>query len=69
MDKFNGVINEVFTQVIALFGRLGRIYPVVVVNQIGRELIGFAVQKPVVAVEAALQGPLIKRSGRRGVLH
>ena len=69
MDEFDGVVDEVFTEVVALRRALGGFDPVIVVDEVGRELVRLTVEKPVVPIEAALQGPLVERpslTGRKG---
>ena len=41
----------------------------IVVDQLGVELVGLAFEEPVVAVEAALARPLVVRAGGRRILH
>ena len=69
VDEPDGVVDQVLAQVVALVrGRRG-LHVVVVVDQVGGELVGLPLEEPVEAVEAALQRPLVEGAGGRGVLH
>ena len=68
-QEANRVVGQVLGQVIAILRRLGRRDEMIVVGQLGVELIGLAAEEAVVAVEAALQRPLVERTGLRGFLH
>ena len=69
VDEPDGVVDQVLAQVVALL-RGGRgLDVVVVVDEVGGELVGLALEEPVEAVEAALQRPLVEGAGRRRVLH
>ena len=63
-DALDGVVHQVLGQMVAV----GRREPErrVVGHQIGRELVGLAAEKAVVALEALAEGPAIARGG--GVL-
>ena len=69
MDEADGVVDQVLAQVVALVGGARRVDGVVVVDQLGVELVGLALEEPVVPVEAALARPLVVGAGGRGVLH
>ena len=69
VDELNGVLDEVFAEVIPLFDRALLTNAVIVVDQIRSELIGFAVEESVETVEPTREGPLIKRARGRGVFH
>ena len=63
------MIDQVFTEVIPLAQAFGGLDPVVVVDQIGRKLIGLAVQESVVSIKAPRERPLIEGPRRGRVLH
>ena len=67
--KRDGVVDQVLAQVVALLGGGGRLDVVVVVDQIGGELVGLPLEEAVEAIEAPLEWPLVERAGRRGVVH
>ena len=69
MDETDGVVDEVLAQVVAVLGRGRRLDVVVVVHQVGRELVGLPFEEPVEAVEAPLERPLVEGSGGGGALH
>ncbi len=69
VDEAQRVVDQVLAQVVPLGGGARRLDAVVVVDQFRIELIGLALQEPVVPVEAALARPLVVGPGRRGVLH
>ena len=69
VDESQRVVDQVFAQVIAVFGRRRWFDRVVVVDELGIELVGLTLEEPVVAVEAPLAGPLVVGPGRRRVLH
>ena len=62
-------VDEVLAQVVAVLGACRRVDAVVVVGEVGGELVGLTVEEAVEAVEAALQRPLVERPGRRRVGH
>ena len=63
----DGVVGQVFAQVIALLGRAGRQHPRRVAHQVGLVLGGLASQEAVEVLEADLGRPVVKWSGRRGL--
>ena len=63
------MINEILAEVVALFGALRRLNVMVVVDELGAELVGLAVEESVEAIEAATERPLVERSGRRRLFH
>ena len=67
-DEADGLIHQVFGQVIALFGGLGRLHLVVIVDQLGIVLVGLAAQEAVEALEAAPQRPAVIRTGGRDLV-
>ncbi len=69
MDERQRVVDEVLAQVVAVLRGGGGLDRVVVVDELGRELVGLAVEEPVEPVEPPLAGPLVVRAGRRRVLH
>ncbi len=69
VDEADGVVDQVLAQVVALVGGGRGLDAVVVVDQLGMELVGLALEEPVEAVEPPLAGPLVVGPGRRGVLH
>ena len=54
MHEADGSIYQVFADVVSVFGPAWRFGGVVVVGEGGAELVGFAFEEPVVAIEAAL---------------
>ena len=60
-DETDGLVHEVFCEVVALFGRLLRLHLVVVVDEFRIVLVGVAAQKAVEALETAPQGPAVIR--------
>ena len=69
VEEADGLVDQVLAEVVALLGRRRRLDGVVVVDQLGGELVGLAVQEPVEAVEAPLQRPLVVGPGGGGLLH
>ena len=69
VHEFDGLVDQIFTQVIAVLRATRRFDPVVVVDQFGVELVGLTVEEPVEPIESALQRPLIERSGGRAIGH
>ena len=63
------MVDQVLAQVVALFGGGRGVDHVVVVDQLGVELVGLTFEEAVVAVEAPLAGPLVVGTGSRCVLH
>ena len=63
------MIDQVFGEVIAVFGALRLIDRMVVVVELGHELVGLALLKAIEAIEAATERPLIVGPGRRGLFH
>ena len=61
------LIDEVFTDVVA--GTRGRIDVMVVVSELGVELIGLALQETVKPIEAFLERPVVMRSGGGRFFH
>ncbi len=69
VDEPDGVVDEVLGEVVALL-RGGRgLDHVVVVDELGVELVGLALHEAVEAVEAPLARPLVVGAGGGGVLH
>ena len=62
-------VDDILGHVIALFDRAGRIDEVIVGGQLGIELIGFSLQEAVVAIESALQRPVVQRTRRGAFRH
>ena len=62
-------VDQVLGQVVSIFGAPRLVHGVIVVDQLGVELVGLAVEEAVEPVEAALERPLVVRARRRGVLH
>lgn len=56
-------VDDVFGEVVALFGGFGGFDEVVVVDQVWVVLVGFAAEEAVEAVEASLEGPIVEGSG------
>ena len=69
VHEADGVIDEVLGEVVPLLDRARRLDPVVVVRELGVELVGLPVEEAVVPVEPALQGPLVVGAGGRRALH
>ncbi len=69
VDEAQGVVDQILAQVVPLGGSARRLDAVVVVDQLGIELVGLALEEPVVPVEPALARPLVVGAGGRRVLH
>ena len=69
MHEADGVIDQVFADVVSVFGSAWGVDGVVVVGEGRAELVGFAFEESVVAVEAALQGPLVEGSRSAALFH
>ena len=69
VDEADGVVDQILAQVVALVGGGGRLDVMVVMDQVGGELVGLPLEEAVEAVEAALERPLVEGAGRRGVVH
>ena len=69
VDERDGVVDQVLAEVVALLGAPGRLDLVVVVDEVGGELVGLPFQEAVEPVEAPLERPLVVGAGRRGALH
>ena len=67
-DELDGMIDQVFVQVIAFVRHLGLGHRMVVVGQVGKPLVGLAAEKTVIALEATTQRPAVERAGRRALL-
>ena len=63
------LVDQVFRHVVAVFRPSRRLDRVVVAHQLGVELIGFALEEAVEAVEAATEWPLVERAGGRALFH
>ena len=66
LDRF---VDQIFTEVISLGRSRWRIDSVIVVNEIRRELIGFAIEESVEPIETALQWPCVVGTGSGGFVH
>ena len=66
-DEADRLVHDVGREVVV--GRVGRLDVVVVEHQFRMPLVGLALQEAEVAVEAALQRPLVVGAGGRRVLH
>ena len=64
-DEADGLVDDVFREVIAL--AVGRIDVMVVEHQFGVPLAGLTLEEPIIAVEAALQRPLVEGASLRGL--
>ena len=64
-DEADGLVNDVLREVIAL--AVGRIDVMVVEHQFGVPLAGLAFEETIVAVESALEWPLVKGARLRGL--
>ena len=69
VHEADGPVHQVLGQVVSLFGAPRLVHRVIVVDQLGMELVGLAVEEAVEPVEAALERPLVIGTRRRGVLH
>jgi hypothetical protein len=58
LDELNRPVGEVGREVVALLGGCGLVHRVVVVDRVRIPLVGLAAQEPVVALEAAADGPV-----------
>ncbi len=67
-DEADGLVHQVFGDVVAFFRRLGRLHLVVVVDQFGVVLVGLAAQEAVEALKAAAQRPAVVGAGRRDLV-
>ena len=65
----DGVIDEIFGDVVAVLGRGRWIDVVVVVDELWAELVGLSLQEAVEAVEALRQRPIVERARRPGLVH
>ncbi len=63
-DELGRLVGEVWREVVALLGCRRRVDLMVVVHEIGIPLAAVATEEPVVALEAATQGPAVVRPGR-----
>ena len=64
LDEADGPVGQVLGEVVAVVGRPRRLDEPVVGDEVGRPLVGVAVQEPVVALEAEPEGPVVERAGR-----
>ena len=62
-DKGHGLIDDIFTDMVALIRFAGRINRVVVIGQLRVKLVGFTLQKSIKTVETALKGPVAEWPG------
>ncbi len=69
VDEPDGVVDQVLAQVVAVVGGGGGLDVMVVVDEVGGELVRLALEEAVEPVEAPLERPLVEGAGRRGVLH
>ena len=53
---------------VALFRCLGRLHLVVIINQLGIILVGFAAQETIVTLETTPQWPAVIRTGSRNLV-
>ena len=67
-DEADGLVDQVFGEVVALFGCLLRLDGMVVVDQFRIVLVGVAAEEAVVALEAASQWPAIVGAGCRDLI-
>ena len=65
-DRF---VDEVFAEVITLFWSARWQTVLIVARELGVEVVGFTIEKPVVTIEALLQRPVVVRTGGRTLLH
>ena len=64
----DSLIGQVLGQMVTFLGRLGWLYPVVVVSQIRIVLVGVAAQEAIVTLETAAEGPAVVRAGGRDLV-
>src|SRR5665213_1244757 len=69
VDEPDGVVDQVLAQVVPVVGGGGGLDVMVVVDEVGGELVGLALEEAVEPVEAPLERPLVEGAGRRGVVH
>ena len=69
MNELNGFVDQIFAEVIALGSSCSRIDSMVVVDQIGSELIGLSVEESIEAIETTLQWPRVIRACSRRLVH
>ena len=69
VHELDRVIDEVLAQVVPVGRGFRRVHVVVVVHDLGMELIGLAVEEAVEPIEAALARPLVVRTRGGCVLH
>jgi hypothetical protein len=63
-DEVHRSLGEILGQVISALGPAGRVDGVIVVEELGMELVGLRLQKAVEAIESSLQWPVIEGVGR-----
>ncbi len=68
-DIANRTIDDVLGDVVAVRRTARRIDKVIVAGELGGELIGLALQEPVVSIEASLERPVLIRSGGGAFRH
>ena len=66
LDRF---VDQIFAEVIALGRSCRWVDAVIVVHEVGGELIGFAIEETVEAVKTSLQRPRVVRAGSRSFVH
>ena len=69
IHETNGLVNQVFADVVAVLWSSGRIDVMVVGCQFGVELVCFTLQEAVEPIKAPLQGPVVERSRCRRLRH
>ena len=69
VQEADRLVDKILAEVVAVVGPGWRLYMVVVNGELRVELVGFATEEPVETAEPALERPLVKRSGGRGIGH
>ena len=67
-NEADGFVGQVFSDVIAFLGRFRRLDLVIVVDQFGIILVGFATEEAVETLETSAQRPAVVRTRRRNLV-
>ena len=69
MHKSDCVVDEILGEVITVFRSCWWFNPMIVIHELGIELISFSVKETIETIEASLQRPLVVRTSGRRVDH
>src|SRR5690625_4479867 len=68
-DVVEQTVDEIIGEVVTLLWRCRWVDPMIVLDKLGKEVVGQSFEEAIVLIEAAPQGPLVIRPSAGGLIH